>query len=303
MSDRPRCVQILSTKSSGSSVLQSLLCDFGGGRHVRHTRHGEFETLYWTKAASVLGLSQVRLPDSEVPIPAASALRDLVNLLSDNVPGFRPPADNRQLIFNGWKALCLAHTPVYVEKSPHHLHQWSCLQLMLEAIEQLPEVDFRFVGLIRNPMDVLYSAWNRWRVTPEAFQHHWRTACENLERFRVVTGMRLIVVRYEDLSDGGETSSLLLNRLGMQARPGANRHIHGQSRRRWATDPGFGFRLDSKVSEVAGRFGYAPEELENHPNPTWPIRRTMSRLYHRSVSQPLAFVKKNLRRRVSGART
>ena len=93
---------------------------------------------------------------------------------------------------------------------------------MIEAIERMPEMDFQFVGLIRNPMDVLYSAWYRWRLTPEAFQHHWRTAYENLERFRVVAGMRLIVVRYEDLSDGGQTSSLLLNRLGMEAMPGAD---------------------------------------------------------------------------------
>src|SRR5688572_10490344 len=105
MNARPRCMQILSSKSSGSSALQALLCSFGNGRHVSHTRHGEFETLYWTKAASVLGLPQVRLPDSEVPIPPDSALRDLRTFLSQNVPGIDLPADHSQLIFDGWREL------------------------------------------------------------------------------------------------------------------------------------------------------------------------------------------------------
>jgi hypothetical protein len=57
---------------------------------------------------------------------------------------------------------------------------------MMKAAALLPDGDFRFVGLVRNPMDMLYSAWTRWRTQPEDSQHHWRIAHENLERFRRV---------------------------------------------------------------------------------------------------------------------
>ena len=81
VSDKPTCVVILSTKSAGSSALQNLICECTDGKHVEHTRHVQHETLYWTKAASILGRKQLRIPDSEVPIPARKALHDLRALL------------------------------------------------------------------------------------------------------------------------------------------------------------------------------------------------------------------------------
>lgn len=302
MSIRPKCILILSAKSSGSSALQALLCEFSNGRHVRHSRHAEYETLYWSKAASILDLPQLHLPDSEVPIPAGLALPDLHMLLAQNAPGTDLPVDKRQLIFEGWRALCLAHTPVFVEKSPHHLHQWSCLQLMIEASRCLPDIDFHFLGLVRNPMDVMYSAWSRWRLPPEAFQHHWRMAYENLERLQGLVGNRLINVRYEDFSESSHTASLLLQRLGMDVMPGADQFIHGRSRSHWRTDPGFGFQLDDKVLEVAMRFGYLTDELFNERRFTWPIRRAASRMLHRTISQTVARIRRRLRKSIYGLR-
>lgn len=118
MINKPRCIIILSTKSSGSTALQELLCDFGGGRHVQQTRHGEFETLYWTKAASILGRPQLKLPDSEVPIRAHRALRDLQTLIAENSSSIRMPEEAHEFILEGWRALCFAHQPTFVEKSP-----------------------------------------------------------------------------------------------------------------------------------------------------------------------------------------
>ncbi len=165
-----KSIIVLSTKSSGSSALQRLLCASAGAQHIEHTRHGEYETLYWTKAASILGLKQAKIPDSEVPLPATRARLEFYALLQDNLPNFVPPADPRELIFHGWGALCRRYAPVFVEKSPHHLHQWSCLQLLSEAVKRLPDVDFLFIGLVRNPMDTLYSSWKRWRALPQRHQ-------------------------------------------------------------------------------------------------------------------------------------
>ena len=83
---------------------------------------------------------------------------------------------------------------------------------MLQAEKRMPEIDFRFVGLVRNPMDVLYSAWTRWRTRPETLQHHWSLAYENLANLRGHVGSRLFVVRYEDLASKSGTAEALLAR-------------------------------------------------------------------------------------------
>jgi hypothetical protein len=44
-----RCVSVLSLKSSGSRALQIFLCNGTIASHVEHTRHGDHETLYWSK--------------------------------------------------------------------------------------------------------------------------------------------------------------------------------------------------------------------------------------------------------------
>src|SRR5678815_4245674 len=156
MNQGARCIVILSTKSAGSSALQTLLCRFGGGRHVAHTRHGEQETLYWTKAASALGMTQIKLLDSEVPIPRRKAERELRKFIALNAPGFSVPSDIEAMIIEGWRELCVHHAPIFVEKSPHHLHQWAALELLAHAVDRLSSIDHRFIGLIRNPMDYLY---------------------------------------------------------------------------------------------------------------------------------------------------
>jgi len=294
------CIIVLSTKSSGSSALQELICNFGGGRHLQQTRHGEFETLYWTKAASVLGLPQVKLPDSEVPLPKVRALHDLRTLIAENTGGANMPADDEELVVEGWRALCLAHRPVFVEKSPHHLHQWSCLKLMTDVAHRLPDVDFRFVGLVRNPMDVLYSAWSRWRLAPEDFQHHWRQAYENLQRFRDLMGERLVVVRYEDFSAARGTASRLLKALRLpEARPDCDEYIHGASRSRWKADRRFGFQLDRSVIQVATQYGYDEKQLINRRRLAWPMRRVFMQAVDRCLTRPTAQARRVLKNCVS----
>ncbi len=79
-------ILILSNKSSGSRAVQRLLAQAADLKYVEKTRHLENESLYWTKAASILNLQQHNLLDSEVPIPQPSARQDLVALLRDNLP-------------------------------------------------------------------------------------------------------------------------------------------------------------------------------------------------------------------------
>ena len=95
-----KCILILSAKSSGSTALQSLLVKFFQVNHIDKTRHFEYETLFWTKAASILQLPQVDMLDSEVPINKEKARYDIINLLKQNLGTYAPPENDNDLIFN-----------------------------------------------------------------------------------------------------------------------------------------------------------------------------------------------------------
>ena len=145
---------ILSEKSSGSSACQNLLTKFASIKHVSKTRHFENETLYWTKAASILGKPQLKMVDSEVPIECLKAKNDLISLLRDNLNNYTPPDNERELIMQGWRLLCKNHSPIFLEKSPHHLCQWSALELIIEHIREVNDVDFLIIGLIDIGLEV-----------------------------------------------------------------------------------------------------------------------------------------------------
>ena len=89
---------ILSEKSSGSSACQNLLTKLGKVQHVSKTRHYQNETLYWTKAASILDLPQVKMVDSEVPIEPEKAKTALILLLKENLDHYVPAKDDKELI-------------------------------------------------------------------------------------------------------------------------------------------------------------------------------------------------------------
>ena len=289
---------ILSSKSAGSSALQDLICGCTDGTHVEHTRHVQHETLYWTKAASILGRKQSKIPDSEVPIPPRKALHDLRTLLAANLPGFDLPSDPEELIFEGWRRLSFRFGPLFVEKSPHHLHQWAALELLIEAVHRLPDVDFRFVGLVRNPMDVLYSMWRRWRADPGNHQHHWMLAYENLRRFEEVVGSRLLVVRYEDLATHGNAAEHLIDFLGRPVSPDAKSYIHAKSLQRWKVDRWFGFQLDGEVERLATSFGYSRDDLRNESFSLWEPYRILSHFGPRSLSRRWRVLRRRARNRL-----
>jgi hypothetical protein len=276
------CVMILSTMSAGSSALQKLLCQHMGGKHIERTTHYQFETLYWTKAAAILGREQVKIPNTELPLRADHALRQLAWLLDSNVPDFHQPRSAHDLVFQGWRSLCRQYGPVFIEKSPHHLHQWSSLDLILQAMRTSPDVQYRFIGLVRNPMDALYSMWRRWRACPDEYQHHWMMAYENLRRLQRQVGDQLLIVRYEDLSPPGRAVDELFRFIGEPATDVARRFMHGQSVARWRSDWRFGFQLTPAVQEMAESFGYTPQELANDSYRLWPVYRDVNRWVYRN---------------------
>jgi hypothetical protein len=241
------------------------------------TRHREFETLYWTKAASILNLPQVDMYQSEVPLSPEKARSDLVSFLKDNLELFTPPPDDHELIFGGWKLLCEKYAPVFVEKSPHHLHQWSALQLITKCMERLTEIDFLLIGLVRNPMDTLYSKWKRWRSIPEKYQSEWFSAYENLLKFKKIMGDKLRIVRYEDIIQNLSSLKPILAFMETHEDEIRKDYLHSLSVQKWKKDRAFGFRLSQDVIELAEKFDYSLFEMDNKGNPFWPVYKYLFR--------------------------
>jgi len=302
-----KCLIVLSSKSSGSSVLQRVLATRPQVRFVDATRHRQYETLFWVKAASVLGRPQVKMLRSEVPIPRDKARADLVTLLAQNLgPSFRPMASDRDLIFEGWHQLCRRYAPVFLEKSPHHLHQWSALELILECMQQLPDVEFFLIGLVRNPMDTAYSLWRRWRIIPELSQLEWHTAYTNLQKLVALVPDRLAVLRYEDLIADPSILRPVDRFLGSTG--GETKLLHGDSIARWKQDRSYGCRLSEPVLSLGEQYGYARADMTGESRVLWPAYRQAAHWFYRGMHGmgPAKPVLKAIRDGVSsrfGART
>ena len=135
---------------------------------VKHTRHNERETLFWTKAASILGLPQKKLVGSEVPIEKGKALWQLVNFMARNIPCY---SDKRLApwfdVVLRWEKLCKRYAPVFLEKSPHYLANWSnldCIKDMISLLDLDGNIPHQIVGLVRHPLNTLYSIHRRWKL-------------------------------------------------------------------------------------------------------------------------------------------
>jgi hypothetical protein len=278
------CVMLLSDKSSGSTALQNELAKQPDVNLVERTIHNENETLYWNKAAAVLGLPQVTIMDSDdLPITQNKARREIVEFLKANLGTFNPPSDDEQLVFEGWHRLCRRYGPVFLEKSPHHLHYWSALKLMAECERRCSDIKFRYIGLVRNPMATLYSMWIRWRTVPEKRQYQWLRAYRNLLQFRLLISNRLRVFKYEELVNGQTTIKCLCAFAGIQWMPGMGSGLRTSSVQKWRCDKMFGFTPSGDVISFAQELGYSDAELSSHKRIGWPIYREVTKVAYRGA--------------------
>lgn len=287
---------ILSEKSSGSSACQNLLAKFADIQHVSKTRHYQNETLYWTKAASILGLPQLKMVDSEVPIDREKARTDLLSLLKDNLDDYTPANKDKELIMAGWKLLCKQHSPIFLEKSPHHLCQWSAIELIIEYIREVNDVDILLIGLIRNPMDTIYSQYKRWKSPPEKVEKQWIVAYKNLLRLRNIIGNRLVILRYEDMVSSLESLEPVFNFCEVTASHADKTYFHQKSLQKWKNDILFGFSLSNETVELAEKYGYQRDELTNEAHLLWPVARTLSRIVYKTSRPIKKFARNKLKK-------
>ena len=274
-----KSIIILSTFSSGSSALLKFLARMPQVRHIAHTKHHEHETLYWAKAASVLKLPQIPMKGSIVPFSPKEGRSELIKLLQENLDSYRIPDNDDELIFGGWKLLCEKFEPVFVEKSPHHLFQWSCLEIIQRCVDKHPKIGVLLIGLIRNPMDTLYSMWKRWRVAPEEHQSLLLIAYRNLLKLKESGRKDLVIIKYEDIVKDASCLKDVYSFIG-NTNDNGSKYFHEKSVSGWRKDQYWGFQLSPEALALAEQFGYERPQLTNEINGKkiiWPIYKLVKR--------------------------
>jgi hypothetical protein len=293
----PVCIVILSEKSCGSSVLNRNLRSAFGARYIEKTEHYEGETLFWTKAASILGEKQLDASDSVVPYSKKQAFLKLRRLALENgIPfPYAMGSINKMDIFSVWEKIVVSRSPVFVEKSPHHLFQRSNLELMLEFKKAYPGIKMVFIGLVRDPYDVAYSQFTRWQGNPKNVLRQWTVAYKNL-RWLVSVDSETIVVKYEDLVDGSGRYFSELQKIGLSGDEGQGGNYYSSSVGRWHDAKFFYVNVDADTAEVMCDYGYSVEGFNRFKALIWvpyflvskavlPTLRYINRLTGKRVSQ------------------
>ncbi|MAE35883.1 MULTISPECIES: sulfotransferase [Thalassolituus] len=256
-----KCIILLSEKSSGSSIVQKFVTKYTHAKLLPNTRHYENETLYWTKAASLLGLEQHDMVDSEVPLSREYGKSELIKLLRDNLPGYNPPEDEKELVHNGWSMLCKQYTPVLFEKSPHHLCQKAALDLICEQIERDKDNEYLIIGLIRNPMDTIYSQYDRWCSPPALVESQWLKAYTNLLELKKKLGNQMITVRYEDIAADNSTIQPIIKFCQDDIQIKYAQDIDNKSMSRWRNSKTYYHILSDETIQLASILGYDEEVI------------------------------------------
>lgn len=258
-------VLILSDKSSGSSILQRELLKSSVVNAVDWTHHTEHETLYWVKAACLLGFPASSFAGGNQPFSKGQARRLLAELLHRNIPQFSDVDDDQSLITEGWKKLAAQFGPIFLEKSPHHLNQLPALQVMHEVLSRNGDLP-KFVVLVRNPLAVCYSTMKRWRANPIDRQFKWLQSYANLDwLLRRIDGESFIKVRYEDLASNPIEELHRIRQFIGDESAETGTAVQANARDRWREDADFGMSLHPVVTSAAGQLGYTPRDLTN-PN-------------------------------------
>lgn len=250
---------LLSTKSAGSSAVQKYLADRFEIRLLPHTPHHENETLFWTKAASALGLPQDRMHRSVVPYSQNEARNSLQKLLlKNNVDSpFRQWTEAE--IFGAWFALTKKFGPAFFEKSPHHLRNRSNLELIARCMSnQHEQIDFLLIGLIRHPLDTIYSVWRRWGFDCRAFEKEWVASYENLIWAKSLFFEKLTLLRYEDIVRQPQLLDHLVKSAGLPPKeiPANGFSFHEHSIHSYLNDKRFVYQLAPTTILLAQRLGY-----------------------------------------------
>ena len=275
-------VYILSEKSSGSSFLFRSLNDALGITSYPRTKHFESETLFWTKAASLLDKPQLSMLASAVPYDKDRARKELTEFLASNLPTNITFNTDEELVFNGWFELLKEFGPIFIEKSPHHLLQWNALALMLEFEKRFSDkVNCHYVCIARNPKDVFLSQFRRWNVSLKQLENQWLTTYMNWERFLEQNSLSAskIFTRYEDLvAERPVVISKICNAIGADSIVRGSEKVR-KSKSSKQSDS-FGYVFSESTVQLAKTMGYTASDLEHSRTLKWFVYEYYIRFFY-----------------------
>lgn len=267
-------IYILSEKSSGSSFLFRSLHDALSVKSYPRTHHYESETLYWTKAASILKKPQLEMLASAVPYEEDRAREEIKTFLANNLTTAFIYETDEEMVFNGWFELIKQFGPVFIEKSPHHLLQWEALELMIEFERRFCEqISCHYICIVRNPKDIFLSQFRRWNVPPERLETQWLITHINWQRFKGLPSVsNKILIKYEDLiSNTKYVVERVCEEFGVQA------HFHGKESAKVSKSARynifFGYQFSSSAINAAALQGYSKDEVQGEFSFRWPLYR------------------------------
>ena len=267
---KPTVAILLSDKRSGSTMFENELCKHPDINHVAYTPHSYFETHHWLKAACILGAPKQLFYGNKVYSGYGSrkgARQYMIDSIRGNISDFEIPDDDETLVFDGWNAICRKYArPVFFEKSPQHPHHWAALDLMLKWAET-DEFDVRFIGLVRNPMAVMYSALELFYTDPQQRQFGWAHCYRNILAVKEMVGKdRFYCIRYEDvISRPKQVFGDVCDFIGVGRYDALGDNVHQNSVTKWIEDPAYTLQPHESVVRVAMHFGYTEEALYNPP--------------------------------------
>ena len=263
-------VILLSDKRSGSTMFQDALCAHPKVQTVEYSPHTYLETHHWLKAAVLLSVHPSLFSNGKTYKNYGSRKNARIYLESElkgNLPDYEIPKDDKQLVFEGWEALCDRFAqPVFFEKSPQHLAHWAAISLLLEWVQQTKKYKVKIIGLVRNPLAVQYSAFNLFRTLPHQRQYGWFNIHKNLLALKsLLREEQFKLIRYEDIVDDSETTlKSICDYIGIEYDFSMALKIHGNSKTKWNHDDYFSLTLDPAVIQMAKHFGYGANDVENN---------------------------------------
>jgi hypothetical protein len=167
--------------------------------------------------------------------------------------------------------------------------------LILQAQRELKDVDFLILGLVRNPLDTIYSYFERWKSIPALVEKQWMVSYQNLLSFRDKLPEKTKILRYEDMVSQPKVMEPILQFCGVSLKEEARSYFHTRSVQKWKTDRWFGFALSQECCQLAMRYGYQEEELESQGKFWAPVyHQLMHTVYHVARKVRLLKVDKNL---------
>ena len=285
-------IYILSEKSSGSSFLFRSLKDALNIKTYPKTIHFESETLYWTKAASLLDKPQLNMLASAVPYSKDRARKEIKEFLASNLSHDIKFESDEDMVFRGWFELVRKFGPVFIEKSPHHLLQWSALQLMLEFEKRYQsKINFHYICLIRNPKDVFLSQFRRWNVDLELLENQWLINYMNWNRFEhQYSGSNKYLVRYEDFTkDSSSFLTTFSERLSLSCQLYKTEKVRNSKASKKSNI--FGFPFSSSTVALAKEFGYSNDELIHVPSMKWTLYTLYIKYFYSAAKRAYNFLK------------